>query len=800
MFRTNLKIAWRNLVNNKIYSTTNIGGLAVGISAFIMMLLYQTHLASFDAWDSSFKNVYEIRIQEHSKNRVNEDLSPLLIPLLQQKCPEIEAATRVNSNSSGELLRVGDIRIYQGDIVSVDSTFFEVYPLQLKEGNRNTALNDPHSMVITEEVAKKFFGNQNPMGKAIRFDETQDYIVTGILAPAKGPTNIDISVLKRIKVPGWAGWGNFAYNCFVKLKPGTNTKLFAEKITNIYFDAAYDILKRWYKWPDDRKQYMRIPKHDALDVINVPALSLEHAKMQLFVLSLLSAVIVVVACMNFTNQSIANSDSRAKEIGIRKALGAMRGSLTSQFLIETLLQCTFAVLVSFILVELLLPAFNQLTWSDIKLLKYCTQPGFVSKILLTLAAVTLLAGIYPAFYLSGYKPVLVLKGIFDRGTGGMLLRRFLLSLQFVFSVTFVIALVIISRQTSFMQHYDLGFKPEEVTYIQIKEDSTGAHFDYVQQQLLQIPHVKKVGFTDFAPFVDEGGNYTLYSYQGAQKDLRFINISRDFFAAMGATIIDGRDFSAATPSDSTQSIIVNEAFVHAYNMKGSAVGQLVTEDFYRVSSTSKPNPHQYRIVGVVKDFMILGFEKGIEPIIFYNNAKSAYYAVLKSDQRYINETMRSVTALWKNVEPAHPILMSNVKNSFSKVIGLYDRLQKVVYVFAVVTIIIALVGLLALVAYNLKRRMKEIGIRKVVGASLGDILQMLNAEFLGLLLVANLFAWFIAYVLMRSFLNEFEYRIPMPYFVFPVVTICSAVLTIVIISMRVMKAIRTTPAEVLKYE
>lgn len=800
MFRTNLKIAWRQLAANKLYSATNIGGLAIGISAFIMMLLYQTHLASYDSWDPAFNKVYELRLHESAQNRLNENLSPLLIPLLQAQCPEIEVSTRVRSNSDGELLRVGETRLYQHDIVSVDSTFFRVFPLHLKVGNIKTALDGPHNMVITEEVAKKFFGNENPMGKTIRFDEEQDYVVTGILAAPDGPTNIPIGVLTRIKLPDWAGWGNFAYNCFVRLKPGTDLAKFEDKMTRVYFNAAYDIMKKWYKWPMDKNDYLKKPGHDALSVLKVPALSLEHAQKQLFILSLLSAVILIVACMNFTNQSIANADSRAKEIGVRKALGALKGSLTRQFLFETLLQCVFAMLLSFIIVELLLPAFNTLSQQEISLLFYCRQWQFIGKILLTMALVSLLAGMYPAFYLSAFKPVLVLKGIFDRGTGGMLLRKSLLSLQFVFSITFIITLVIISKQTSYMQRFDPGFEPDDVTYLEMKEEKTRKSFEYVQQQILNVPHVKKMAYSDFEPFIDEGGNYTLFSYRDNEQDTRYINVSQNFFAALGAKIIKGRDFSIATPGDTTQSIIINEAAIKAYHIPEPVIGQTITEDYYNSTTTDQRNPHNYTIVGVVKDFMIRGFEKPIEPIIFLNRQRNTWSIVLKIDQQHADETRNRLTALWKNIEPAHPILLSTTRSGFKNMTGNYTRLQKVVYVFAFVTIVIALVGLLALVAYNLKSRMKEIGIRKVVGASLKDILEMLNKEFLYLLLGANVFAWLIAFLLMRGFLNGFEYRIPMPYLVFPLITLSSVILMLCIVSARVWKAVRTTPAEVLKYE
>lgn len=799
MFRTNLLIAWRHLMANKIYSITNIGGLAIGLSAFIMVLLYETHLSNYDAWDSGFKNVYMIRLHEHAKDKYSEEFSPFLVPLVQAQCPEVEASTRVTGSGNSDLLRVGDKKLYQDNIVNVDSTFFKVYPLRLKAGDVRTALNGPYNMVISTEVAEKFFGSKNPIGQVIRFDESRDYVVTGVLEPLNGPTNIPISVLKRIHVPGWAGWGNLAYQNFVKLKPGTNLQQLSDKLTRIYFNATYDDMKQWYGWPNNKDEYLKRPGHDAMEVTNIAHLSLEHAKQQLFELSLLCAVILIVACINFTNQSIANADSRAKEIGVRKVLGGLRGSLTRQFLTETFLQCLAALLVSLILVELLLPAFNKLTDQHISLLAYCTHADFLGKILLTLLGVVLLAGLYPAFYLSAFKPALVLKGIFDRGTGGMLLRKLLLSLQFICSIAFVIALVIISRQTAYMQHYDLGFTPDDVIYIRMKENTTPRNFEYVQQQLRSIPHVQQVGFTDYAPFINNTGNYNVFAFRNTEKDIRQICITRNYFASLGAKIIEGRDFAVDRP-DSTQSIIVNEALVKAYNIPEPVVGQYLRDTYTDPHAPAPVQAREYQIVGVVKDFMLEGFDTPIEPVAFMNKPSSTVTVLVKTDPHYNNETIRKITELWKNIEPAHPIVLANISTDLEKATATTTRLQKVVYLFAGVTILIALIGLLALVAYNLKRRMKEIGIRKVVGASLRDVLQMLNKEFLLLLAIANAVAWVIAYLFMTNFLKNFAYRISMPYLVFPVITVCSVVLTICIVSARVWKAIRTTPAEVLKYE
>ncbi len=798
MFKINLKIAWRNLVHHKWYTVFNIGGLAVGMTAFIMLLLYRTHLASYDNWNAGFNNLYQIRLVNKNLRFGGESISPKAMPVLTAQVPELKAGTRVYLGNEGSLLRIGENKFYEKNLVNVDSTFLDVFPLKLKAGDRKTALKDPSSIILSEEVAEKYFGNANPIGQVVHYDEAKDYIVTGVLAKPEGPSRIKINALMRITVPQWAGWGNMAYKNYVILPEHFDPAALSEKLTRVYFNAGYDDMREWNEWPLRKEDYLKQKDHTHLEVMPAAEMALYKMKQQLFVLSLLSCIILFVACMNFTNQTIAGADKRAKEIGVRKVMGGSHLQLSLQFLAETFIQCFFALLLACIFTELLLPAFNRLAEEDIRLLTYFTRPSFLLQLVAVLAGVTVLSGLYPALYLSGFIPARVLKGNLDRGSGGMLFRRMLLGLQFTFSIAFIICLIIISRQTRYMTTFDKGFEPDGMVYIQMQETHSNEQFAYIKQQLLQIPHISSVSRSNRVPWSSSStNNFDMFTVEQQTLNVQNIHVDNDYFKTLGTVMKEGHEFSAERPAD-TLGIVVNEATLKAFHITGGAKGKYIYAKYWGKDRTPLP----FQIIGVVKDFMIDGFDESIKPQIYISQelSGSTYFCLLRLDPRYFGETMGKVTELWKKIEPKHPIVYNNNSDDFKEITRTIDRLQKIVSLFALLTILIALVGLLALIAFNLKLRLKEIGIRKVVGASLTDLLKMISKEFVFMLLIANFFACLIAYLCMYFFLNTFTYRINMPYVIYPVTFICSVAITMLIISARSWQAIRTTPAEVLKYE
>jgi putative ABC transport system permease protein len=804
MFKINLKIAWRNLVHHQWYTVFNIGGLSIGITAFILLLLYRNHLASYDNWDPGFRNLYQLTLVNKNSIFGGESLSPKTIPLLTAQVPEIKAATRVYNGNEDGLLRIGENKFYEKAIVNVDSTFFAVFPFRLKAGDRKTALQNPNSIVLSEELADKYFGHSNPIGQIVHFDEKKDYIVTGVLARPAGPSRVRINALMRITVPDWANWGNMAYKNYLLLPDNVDHKAIEEKMSNVFFRAAYDEMKEWIGWPPSLQTFLQDKDHDHLEIKLASEMALYKMKKELFVLSLLSSIILFVACMNFTNQTIAGADKRAKEIGVRKVVGGSRLQLCLQFLVEIFIQCFFALLLACIFTELLLPLFNRLTEEDIHLFTYFVRPAFVAQLIAVLLGVTLLSGLYPALYLSSFIPARVLKGNLERGSGGMLFRRLLLGLQFTFSMAFIISLIIISKQTRYMTHYDKGFEPNGLVYTLLQEENSKLHFDYVKQRLLEIPHVTAVSRTDRVPMnVNSTNNFDMFTWQDKAYHIQEIRVDNDYFKTLGAQIKQGQEFTVARPSD-TLGIVVNETLVKLLNIPEPVVGKYLVNKYGGTNRT----PIQLQIRGVVKDFMIKDFDEPILPTVFYhqgsgiNQILSGFpaFCLLRIDPHYFGETMARVTDLWREVEPRHPIVYFNSSDDFKEVTKSIDRLEKIVSLFAVVTIIIALVGLLALVAFNLKLRLKEIGIRKVVGASVKDLLQLMCGEFIYMLLAANVFACLMAYLLMYYFLNAFAYRITMPYMIYPAIFGCSVAVTLLIICVRSWQAIRTTPAEVLKYE
>ncbi|HEX5552783.1 MAG TPA: ABC transporter permease [Chitinophagaceae bacterium] len=796
MFRNYLKVALRNLWKNKGYAAINIGGLTIGLTCFLLLLLYLNYEFSYDRWNPQLKQVFRI-----SQIRAGGDYLVVtpepLGSLLQRNSPVIHHVTDVGYWGQKTLFNIGNQGFYVDDVASADSAFFTVFPYKLLEGNPRTVLEKPGSLVLTPEVSRTLFGDEDPVGKTLKIYNSFPVTVTGIMATPKGPSAMPIKAVwvdPFLKLNNH--WGAYVYKTFVlTMGPVSSNKLQAG-LNKIYYDLH---LKEGNK---TLAQFRSEGNQDALVADAMPDLHnfSKHQKSNIntvWILFLLAVLLLVSGMVNFTNLSVACNMSRAREVGVRKVLGSSRSRLMGLFFIETVVQCIVALFLSLILTELLLPLFNSAYGLHLSLWKDYHHFNIFAQIGISLAGVVILSGIYPAVYLFHFTPAVSLKGNFSAGRKGKFFRNVLIVVQFAVSTLFIIGILIIYSQMRYMKTRDLGLQTSQLLTIQTIQDTRDKKFSLVKNMLLSIPGVESVAKTTMVPGNTEPLDTTTnqYLHAGNAYRLSAVKVSADYFNTIGVKILSGRGFSASRPVDTINSAIINESAVRKLGLENPVGAQVFPE-----LCQARP----YRVIGVVHDFHVAGFAVPVLPTIYsianYCPWQSGGRIIVRLDPRHISATLAGIKSAWKRIEPGHPIRYSFVDDDFAHLLLKYNRLEQLIFSFSVIAISIALMGLLAIVAFTAKQRTKEIGIRKVLGASVTDILQMLTKNFIWLVLIANIIAWPVVWLLATRWLNGFAYRIDMPVGPFVIAWVLSIVLTVVVVSLQSWKAVRASPVNALKYE
>lgn len=748
-----------------------------------MILLFANHEKSYDTWNPKAKNVYRVSIK-WGPNEAEYSSSPAeLVPALKEILPEIQDYGRFYVfDMDQRLVKRDKNEAFVDHIMGVDSTWFNLFPYQFIYGDPKTAVVANDQIVLSHKMSKQFFGDVNPVGQTLLINTNQKYTVSGVYETPNTPEHMDFDGFVK-KSSNGDGWNNANFFSYILLKDGIDQKTFQEKIN-----------KAFLKLPMVKKD--NDLKKAQLFIMPVSDIYL-HAKADqdpakrgnsatITILLLFSGLLLVIACINFTNLSIAQSVKRAKETGVRKVLGARRSNLITYFLTDTAIQCILALLLSFVLVEVGTPLLNNLMGIELSLFSFTNPKLVVIQISLLMLLVILLSGGYAAFFLSSYEPVKVLKGNLARSVGSLWMRKTLMLVQFAVATVFMVSLIIIKQQVNYIKNKDLGFNKEHVLVFNVRKGDTRRNFEQIKQRLAKIEGVSKISRVNYYPGLKSmqviGREYNGKSIQ----DLSLITVDFDYFEVMGMAAKMGRTFSTQFATDSA-GIIVNEAAVKKYGLQ-------------------KEVGHQWiegrTLVGVVKDHIQKGMEINPEPtayIIEGKNTNSANHVILKVGGNNIQQTLNEVKEVWQSVEP-FPFEYSWLDQSFANVYIQYVRLDKLFNIFTYVTLSIAVLGLFALASFTVQERTKEIGVRKVLGAETKDILQMLNKSFLVLVVLANLIAIPIAYVLSSNWLSGFAYRTTITIWPFLIATVISIVVTIVTVSLQAYQTAKAKPVDALKYE
>ncbi|MCE7058854.1 ABC transporter permease [Dyadobacter sp. CY343] len=819
MIKNYFKIAWRNLLKSKMFSGINVFGLSVGMTCCMLLLLYILSEISFDRHHEHAKDLYLLRSENVQPNGEKMDNPRAPSPYAQAvkaEFPEVVQVTRLWQNflEDKTLLKVqgegNNARaFYETKGIHVDSTFFDVFTYDFIEGDAKTSMRDPHSIALSEEVAKKLFGNESALNQTIQVGgktgNNENFKVTGVFRDEARRSHIDA----RYFIPMQAGWvgtylreseQNFTNNnmfySYLRLRPGTDPDKFSKKLP-AFIDkyARADLKFAGYDKKLALLPVTGIHLFSLIDNIVTPTTSTTY----LYVLASIAIFTLLIACINFMNLATARSAKRAAEVGIRKVLGAGKNGLIGQFLGESMVLTFVALGLAFVFVLLFLPFFNQLADKSL-LISDLLDP----KIILAFVVLALLTGVisgsYPAFYLSLFNPLDVVKGKFVNSVSATTLRRGLVVFQFVISIGLVVGTLVIQEQIRFMHEQPLGFNKDQQIVIPFRSDESRKTYPALRNELLQNNQITAAAGTSYYPGIINPSDMSVYVSGRPVKEDGLVKtnwVAPEFMSTMGFKLAAGRMFSSQFPADTNMKIVVNEATLRKFNIPlEKAIGQKLSFDD-RYDKQTKG----IEIIGVVKDFHFQDLHQAIEPYAFFlQNEPVHNYVIAHVNTSDVAKVLPFIESKWKRLNPDEPFTFSFLNEDFQRNYTADARTSRIVNSFTVISILISCLGLFGLAAFAAQQRIKEIGVRKVLGASIGSIVGLLSGDFVKLICISIIIATPLTWYVMDKWLQDFAYKISIQWWMFALAGILSVVVAMITVSTQAIKAAMTNPVKSLKSE
>ncbi|WP_266368349.1 ABC transporter permease [Tellurirhabdus rosea] len=821
MLTNYLKIAWRNLLRNKTFSAINILGLSVGMTCCMLLWLYIRSELSFDKHQEAASELFilgqKVSNGGRSSNSGEEESSHISAPYafaLKSEFPEIEQAGRlwVNLIDEKALLQVREPgkrvqSFYENKGYLVDSTFFDLFTYQFTEGSPRSALTDPNSVVLSEQVARKLFGSKPALDQIIRIGGTtgsgEEFKVTGVFRDESARSHIDA----RFFVPISSGWvgrflrsgpldfaNNNMFHTYLKLRPGTDPRQLEKKLPAFVEKYARNDLKTFGV---DKKLFLvgvpDIHLYNRFQTVITPTNSTTY----LYILGSIALFTLLIACVNFMNLSTAQSAKRAAEVGVRKVMGAEQNSLVWQFLGESMLLTFLALAIAVGLVLIFLPIFNQLTSRSLSGLALL-EPQIVLAFLALAALTGLVAGSYPAFYLSWFNPARVLKGKISNSLSAIALRRGLVVFQFVVSVGLVLATFVIEEQMDYMRNKSLGFTQDQQVIVPFRSSEARGTYTAFRNEILRNSQVVSAAGTQYYPGIANASDFMLHLpeqtvEQGQSVKTNWVDF--EYLQTMGFQLKQGRGFSRQFPGDTNNRMVVNEATLRKFQIPASkALGQKLTFEWQGTA-------HQFEIVGVVRDFHYEDLHKTIEPYAFMLNSRPDFnYMVVHVNAANMTGVLNFLEGKWKALSPDEPFEYTFLNEDFRKNFQAEARTSRIVTYFTIISILISCLGLFGLAAFAAQQRTKEIGVRKVLGASVGDIVVLLSKDFLKLVVIALVIASPVAWWAMNRWLQSFAYKIAIEWWMFAGAGLLAVGIALLTVSSQSLKAALMNPVKSLRTE
>ena len=784
------------------YVLLNVGGLAVGLVSFIFISLYVINELSYDRFHKNYENVYRVKvIGRMAGGEINQAISaaPMAQAILKDY-PEVLQATRVRKMGDW-LIRFGDRKFNEEGVLFADSTFFNVFDFQLIKGDPQTALVRPKSMVLTEEFAQKYFGDQDPIGQKLIVEaDTILYTVTGVVRNIPDNSHIKFDILASLSTfPGIANnqfWISHNFYTYIVVRDGTDKdnleKKFEEMVIKYVGPQLKEVIGQTVE--DFRKAgndfgYILEPLKD-IHLKGAPQYNLEPpgSPATVYIFTVIAILILVVAIINYVNLATAKSASRAKEVGVRKVSGANKSGLIFQFLGESLIIVTIAAMLALIVVYALMPSFNHLTGKDLSLHLINNPQGIISLIGLVLI-IGVSSGFYPAFVLASYNPSEVLKGTMSPGSMSKRLRGLLVVFQFTVSIVIIIGSIIVYSQLNFMTKKDLGFEKNDLLVIR-RVDAFWWQLESFRTQILEIPGVEKAGFSRAVPGTDFNYN-AFFKDDDPEKNSYLINqtsVSLDFPEALGVQLTEGRFFSREFGTDSS-SVLINEAAVKSLGLKDPVVDQ------YILQPTGPQQWQRLKIIGIMRDFNIESVHEAVTPVCFTVSSGGGgdMFAAVRLTGKDVTGTIRAIEQVWNKFTSDMPFQYDFFTDRWNSLYSAEMKTGKIFLIFSFLAIFIACIGLIGLVTYITNKRTKEIGIRKSYGASDRIVLGLLSKEVVYLIVISSLLAYPLAYFGSRYWLEGFAYRVSINPLIYILATLITMLIGWLSISYQTIKAAGSIP-------
>lgn len=808
MFKNYLKTAIRNLWRYKGFAFINILGLAIGIIGCLAIALFVWDEKQFDKFIPEGENIYRLYDQRSENNTTTyaAPVAPAYASFLKRQYPEVSVSARILMSDDKFLMEYGEKKGYEKKGWYVDSNFFQVLPVKFLHGNINNALQEPTTIVISENLAQRYFGNANPVGKTLLIDK-QSMTVKGVFAELPSRFHLSFEYLMSMAGAGiekerMENWGWHQFYTYVKLKPGTNVQQLQDKF------QAY--MKKEILPKETAEGSGFLPFFQPLKDIHLKSTgfiydnAVRGNESYVKALSIIALLVLVIACFNFINLATARSFRRAKEIGVRKVVGADRKQLIIQFIGETILLSVLSMLIATAATFFIIPLLNEFTGKSIEFNPF-SNPVLALLILATGMVIGMLAGIYPALVLSGFQPIKVLKNMKLVGSGSASwLRHALVVIQFSLSVLLIVSTIIVFKQTKYLNTKDLGFNKDQVVFFQVRDSlvSNSNTLETFKSELRSNPNIVSVTSGYGLPGdLFAGETVVLPSKEGKEFHCNNFLGDHDYVKTLGLKIIAGRDFSREMSTDVSQAFLINETAVKewGFGTPEKAIGQAIHWDEWEPVDTTEP-VKKGKIIGVVKDFHYKNLREKVTPTVIQLYPQITYTIAAKIKTADVKSTLAFINNKWSQFVPAYPLDYKFVDESYGAMNKSEEKLSDLLWIFTIMAIFIGCMGLFGLAAFSAEQRTKEIGIRKVLGANVFNIMSLLSKNFLLLVVISSFIAFPVAWWAMNNWLNDFPYRVIISWWIFGIAMIAALLIAMITVSFQSIKAATTNPVKSLRTE
>ena len=810
MFRNFFKVAVRNLIRQKAYALINIFGLAIGIACSILIVLFVIHESTYDGFHEKADQIRQVWVTGKfaASDFQSANTAPPSGPVFLDEIPEVINYTRVD-RSDNVITMYGDRTFLEDHFYWADSGFFEIFSFPLLKGDPTRVLDEPRSMVISESTARKYFGEEDPMGKTLEvFSDSTDYTITGVMEDIPDNSSLYFDMVVDFQSHYRANhlqWTSNNMHTYLLTEKGVTTEVLQEKIDQITVKYVGPEIQRFLgitleEW-EAVGNFYQIRTQPMLDVHlnNDISENLRPAgnKKYLYIFSSIALFIILIACINFMNLSTARSAGRAREVGLRKVVGSGKGPLVWQFLAESFFMVIIALIIALLILELVLPVFNKEVQMSL-VLEYFGDWYIIPGLLLFAVIIGLLAGSYPAFYLGSFKPIAVLSGKIEQGARSGFLRRILVIVQFSISIFIILGTLVINKQLGYMINKDLGFHKEQMIVIQRFAEVGNRRVETFKQEIAMIPGVISSASSTMVP--GHTNNYNGFMMEGRPSDQTFLLevnfIDHDFPETYGLEITQGRFHSLDYATDSF-AIIVNEKTIQNFTIEEPLQCRFIQP------GDTREDIDYFQILGVMKDFHNQSLQSVIRPhMMRIRDPESGWipYLSIRVGPENIPGTVQQIENVWNEFTNDQPFQYFFMDNDFEQHYEQEARTRIIFTIFSILAILVACLGLLGLTAFTTEQRTREIGIRKAMGASANIIVRLISKEIVVLICVATLIAWPVAYFFTRNWLNDFAYRIDLGIIQFLLSFLITLLLSLATISVQAINAALKNPADSLRYE